>query len=112
MMQEFLQPISLSDPRTNINEICKQMLLLEEHLSNPYKRCTDCITKHFLLLQAYAEEGMGLCRQTDGLYLGFCRLGQLSFGWHSAFRDGVHPNFIAEQIRAIRKILCRAIYGY
>jgi hypothetical protein len=50
----------LMDPAYNVKEVCKQSVLLEEHLSNPKKRCSDCITKHFLLITGYIEEAVQL----------------------------------------------------
>ena len=43
---DALDPVS--DPRYNMQQIIKQSILLEEHLTNKNKRCRDCITKHFL----------------------------------------------------------------
>ena len=51
---------SLLDPRHNLREIIKQMLLLEHHLCDPQLRCPDCICKHIMLIEAYAEEGAQL----------------------------------------------------
>jgi len=49
-----LDPVS--DPRYNMQQIIKQSILLEEHLTNKNKRCRDCITKHFLHIIGLAEE--------------------------------------------------------
>jgi hypothetical protein len=43
------------DPRFNMREICKQSVLLEDHLFQKEKRCHDCICKHFLTIEALAE---------------------------------------------------------
>jgi hypothetical protein len=48
------------DPSFNLREICKQCVLLEDHLTHDDKRCTDCCTKHFLTLEALAEEALTL----------------------------------------------------
>ena len=50
----------VSDPRYNMQQIIKQSILLEEHLSNKNKRCRDCITKHFLHIIGLAEEAQML----------------------------------------------------
>lgn len=51
-------------PTFNIREIIKQNLLLEDHLFCPKKRCRDCVNKHFLTIEALAEEAVTLeCRQ-------------------------------------------------
>ncbi len=48
------------NPEFNLREIGKQMILLEDHLFNPYRRCTDCITKHTLMIEALIEEAITL----------------------------------------------------
>jgi len=53
-----LLPMHLSS--FNVREIVKQMLLLEDHLYHPAKRCQECIAKHFLMVEALAEEGVTL----------------------------------------------------
>jgi hypothetical protein len=50
----------VSDPRYNMQQIIKQSILLEEHLTNKNKRCRDCITKHFLHIIGLAEEAQML----------------------------------------------------
>jgi hypothetical protein len=52
--------LPVMDPAFNLREICKQCILLEDHLSHDDKRCTDCCTKHFLTLEALAEEAITL----------------------------------------------------
>lgn len=53
-----LDPVT--DPIYNMQQIVKQSILLEEHLSNKNKRCRDCITKHFLHIIGLAEEAQML----------------------------------------------------
>lgn len=52
--------LPVMDPNFNLREICKQCILLEDHLTHEQKRCTDCCTKHFLALEALAEEAITL----------------------------------------------------
>lgn len=52
--------LPVMDPRFNLREICKQCVLLEDHLTHADKRCTDCCTKHFLTIEALAEEALTL----------------------------------------------------
>lgn len=52
--------LPVSDPNFTLKEACKQLLLLEDHLSNPRKRCPDCIRKHLLTAEGLAEEAIGL----------------------------------------------------
>ena len=53
-----LDPVS--DPKYNMQQIVKQSILLEEHLTNKNKRCRDCITKHFQHIIGLAEEAQML----------------------------------------------------
>lgn len=47
-------------PSFNAREICKELALLERHLNEPQQRCKDCINKHFLTIEALAEEAISL----------------------------------------------------
>ena len=53
-----LDPVS--NPAYNFQQIVKQSILLEEHITNKNKRCRDCITKHFLHIIGLAEEAQML----------------------------------------------------
>lgn len=44
------------DPDFNREKICKEMLLLEDHLMKPCERCRDCIRKHLLKIDGLADE--------------------------------------------------------
>jgi hypothetical protein len=44
----------------SLRECCKQLVLLEDHLAHPNKRCSDCIHKHQLAAEAFAEEACTL----------------------------------------------------
>jgi hypothetical protein len=52
--------LPVTDFRFNVREICKQSVLLEDHLTHPSKRCMDCCVKHFLTMEALAEEMLTL----------------------------------------------------
>ena len=52
--------LPVMNPQFNLREICKQCVLLEDHLTHDDKRCDDCCTKHFLTLEALAEEALTL----------------------------------------------------
>ena len=58
----------VSDPSYNMKEIAKQSILLEDHLTQEKKRCKDCIIKHFLSIQGYAEEGVSLANENVAKY--------------------------------------------
>lgn len=51
------------DCRFNLREICKQCILLEDHLSQKRKRCQDCCIKHFLALEGLSEEAITLDKE-------------------------------------------------
>ena len=55
--------LPIFSPQFNMREVTKQCLLLEDHLNNVEKQCPDCIRKHFLIIDAYLEEAVGL--ETD-----------------------------------------------
>lgn len=48
-------------PAQNMREIIKQIIMLEDHLFQRCKRCGDCVNKHFLTIEALAEECGTLC---------------------------------------------------
>jgi hypothetical protein len=52
--------LPLMDPRFNLREVAKQLLLLEDHLAQPQRRCNDCIRKHFAMAEALCEEALTL----------------------------------------------------
>lgn len=56
------------DPVFNMRQICKQCVLLEDHLSMPRMQCRDCIMKHFLYLEGYAEEAITLDKDSKYLH--------------------------------------------
>lgn len=51
------------EPMFNMREMCKQSILLEDHLFQSGKRCEDCICKHFLTIEAFAEEALTLDKE-------------------------------------------------
>ena len=52
--------LDVFDPRHNMREMAKEMLLLEDHVAQPAKHCKDCIMKHLLRTEALAEEAVQL----------------------------------------------------
>lgn len=48
------------DPRHNLKEAAKQLLLLEDHLFNDEQWCPDCAHKHCLMIEALGDEGVSL----------------------------------------------------
>jgi hypothetical protein len=56
--QSGLLPVN--DAAHNLREIVKEMLLLEDHLFHPEKRCGSCIIKHLLKIEALFEEAVSM----------------------------------------------------
>lgn len=96
--------MSLTDPLFNLREIVKQMILLEDHLSHPYKLCPDCVRKHILCIEGFAEEAVSLDQEGTWLPLteGLADMARL---WMEQFTDGRPPKEIADDLRVIRKQL-------
>lgn len=44
----------------NLRKAVKELLLLEEHLTDPEQQCPDCIWKHLLKTEAWFEEAATL----------------------------------------------------
>jgi len=53
------------ETKFNLREICKQCILLEDHLSQNEKQCHDCIVKHFLALEGLSEEAITLDKNNE-----------------------------------------------
>jgi hypothetical protein len=58
--QNTTKLLPVLEPEFNLREICKQCILLEDHLSHVEKQCKDCIVKHFLALEGLSEEAVTL----------------------------------------------------
>lgn len=59
-MKKSITLLPVLRPSFNAREICKECALLERHLNEPQQRCKDCINKHFLTIEALAEEAISL----------------------------------------------------
>lgn len=93
------------DPEFNFREIVKNSILLEDHLNHPGKQCGDCIMKHMLALESYADELLSLSPQSkliDYTYLKTLPsvFRGLQEDWYTA-RKPLHE--IAQELRQIRK---------
>lgn len=98
----------VSRPEYNIINIIKQSILAEEHLTQPHKRCSDCIAKHLLHMQALAEEAQWLAAD-KGPYPALETLGKF-YGdvfesWRKGKRTGVGMMNLAARLRKQRKEL-------
>ena len=102
MSSKSLLPVM--NPAFNLREICKQCILLEDHLSHDQKRCKDCCTKHFLALEALAEEAVTL--DADGKFYSMLRdlperIRTLEVKWMQDPER--HSRSISQHLREIRK---------
>jgi len=97
--------LPVMDPRFNFREIAKHLLLLEDHLTQPRRRCPDCIRKHFATAEAFCEEAAALDKEH--------RFGPLCADLQEKLRTlqaelaaGITTHEeAAQQLRAIRKPL-------
>jgi len=55
--------LPILNPLFNMRELCKQSILLEDHLFQTRKRCDDCVTKHAMGIEALAEEAITLDKE-------------------------------------------------
>lgn len=59
---------ALLDPAHNLKEVSEQLILLEDHLAHPRRRCRDCITKHYLTIEAFLREAITLDKEQKYFY--------------------------------------------
>lgn len=55
----------LMDPKYNLREVAKQLILLEDHLFQTEKRCLDCISKHSMTIEGLLEEAITLDKKQE-----------------------------------------------
>lgn len=91
------------NPMFNMREICKQSILLEDHLFQTRKRCQDCVKKHLLTIEALAEEAITLDK--EGVCKEYYSLPDKVRDLQKQYIKGENPNVIAQQLRGIRKKL-------
>jgi hypothetical protein len=101
--------LPIMDPAFNIREIAKQMILLEDHLFQPRRHCNDCIRKHFLMIEGFAEEAITLDKQhqykdvLDGLPEKVRRCEKM-------YWDGEPLEHVGQCVRKLRKTLHRRFF--
>lgn len=96
--------LPIMDPMYNMREFCKQSILLEDHLTHPRKRCSDCINKHSLSLEALAEEACTLDK--SGIYKNILiPLPEKCRELQKRLYNGENENAIVQEYRSIRKKL-------
>ena len=108
-----LDPVS--NPAYNMQQIVKQSILLEEHITNKNKRCRDCITKHFLHIIGLAEEAQMLatnkCHKYPLINVSVELYNQLFSDWIKNKDDEVNNLNVSDKLRIHRKKLI-AIYFF
>ena len=83
----------------NLRECVKQLLLLEDHLAEEVKFCSDCITKHLMITEALAEEAVTL-EPDNPLISDAHLLSKKARQWLRKFNKGGE---IAKDVRKVRK---------
>jgi len=110
---------AIMDPRFNLREACKNMILLEDHLFHSGKRCQDCIFKHSLTIEAFLEEGVTLDKKSEYKKI----FDDSSKSFRIIFKKLVEDiksgslndedcSKIAQEIRQIRKPLCQEFASF
>ncbi len=99
------------DPCFNMREICKQCILLEDHLFQREKRCDDCIKKHFLTLEALSEESITLDKENKYKFSALELPEKLRFMQKEFLKHGDCEK-IAQELRQIRKPLMAKYYEH
>lgn len=97
-------------PSQNMRDIIKQLVMLEDHLYQPQKRCTDCIRKHFLTIEALAEECATLCKPKAILPEArtiATKVRILHHVWEARRKDSALMETVASKLRKLRKGLMR-----
>jgi hypothetical protein len=108
--------LPIFDPLHNMREICKQCVLLEDHLFCKGKFCMDCCMKHSLMIEALAEEASSLDveqKHTAMLYLlpSKIREAERDISVRPKMDDPIYRAKVAQKIRKIRKLLTPLCYG-
>lgn len=99
----------LNSAEFNVREITKQLLLLEDHLSDDEKYCIDCIRKHLLTVEALAEEATMM--DPDSYLIDECKdAAKKARDWIVKFSDGVSKYSLSQRIRRERKRLVEVSY--
>lgn len=99
--QDQTKLLPVMNPEFNLREICKQCILLEDHLSHNEKRCFDCCVKHFLTIEALAEEALTLGPCPAKVKDLPTRVRHLQSQWHQD-PDNNAPA-VSQELRKIRK---------
>jgi hypothetical protein len=92
----------LREPRFNLRQVTKELLLLEDHLADRRKLCAECIAKHALKAEAFVDEAKALDTSgewADELATASEAIDQIQ----NALKAGHAPPHVAAIVRALRK---------
>lgn len=106
------------NPMFNLREVAKHLILLEDHLFHSGKRCTQCIIKHLLTIEAFLEEAVTLDKEQkhisriNSIYTDFKNI-------QKSIHDQINNNSltgefcqkIAQDLRSIRKPISMDTYN-
>lgn len=93
----------------NMREIAKQLILLEDHLTDDDKYCDDCIRKHLMAVEAYAEEALNL--EPGGMWAARSKdIALQARRFMVRYVDGDARILLASDVRMMRKDLVALIY--
>lgn len=98
--------LDVFDPRHNLREMAKELLLLEDHLAQPAKHCPDCIRKHLLKTEALAEEAVQLDKDGSMRDRLVPLPGQIR-NLQRAFLADADRNALQQEVRELRKVLSK-----
>jgi hypothetical protein len=98
----------------NMREICKQSILLEDHLFQKEKRCHDCICKHFLTIEALAEEAITLDKDQKHPEINILptKVRVITKKYIDNHTNDNQPPLTAQELREIRKSLMQKCFKY
>lgn len=101
--------LPIMDAKFNLREICKNSLLLEDHLMSKRKRCHDCIRKHFLIIEGLGDEAKTLDK--DGQYNKELEtVSSMVYQLQKDYLAGKDMNVIGQDLRKVRKNLVPLCY--
>ena len=94
----------MHNPAFNVRALVKELILLEDHLSCNEKQCRECIIKHALKSEAWAEEGLTLSPDAGLSNLFQSLLPRLNVLVNNALA-GADCMSMAGEVRALRREL-------
>lgn len=106
------------NPMFNLREVAKHLILLEDHLFHQGKRCTQCIIKHLLTIEAFLEEAITLDKEqkyTEKITDIYTKFKNIQKTIHQQISNnslsGEFCENIAQQLRSIRKPISLETYN-